>query len=266
MDVMLKVKNLKKEFITETSFFAQAQTTQALKGVSFDIQKGETFGVVGESGCGKSTLARCVTRLIDVSAGSIEFQGEDITALKGKELQALRRRLQIVFQNSFSSLNPRMKLSALIEEPLIVHGLMASAKDRQDRVDQLLEMVGLQREMKHRYPREFSGGQRQRVGLARALAVEPEMIVCDEAVSSLDVSVQAQILNLLMDLQQKLGLTYLFIAHDLRVVEYIASRVAVMSEGQIVETAVTRELFLHPKHPYTQTLLSSIPQMPVLKV
>lgn len=259
----LKISDLKKDFPLEDGFALRrsSKVIHALQGVSLEVQKGQTLGIVGESGCGKSTLARCVARLVEPTSGQIFFQNQDISDWDGERLRSLRRKIQIVFQNPFSSLNPRMKIGETLEEPLVIHDLHNSRKDRLDRVDQLLETVGLRPGMKDRYPHEFSGGQRQRIGIARALAVEPELLICDEPVSALDVSVQAQVINLLMDLQQKLGLTYLFIAHDLKVVEHVSSQVAVMYLGKVVETAATRELFRQPQHPYTQALLSAIPKL-----
>jgi oligopeptide transport system ATP-binding protein len=215
--------------------------------------------LVGESGCGKSTLGRCVIRLLEATSGQISYDGKDITHLKGEELRSLRRRMQIIFQDPYASLNPRMTVGSIIGEPLQIHKIGANKKERLERVQQLLETVGLRKEAINRYPHEFSGGQRQRIGIARALAVEPEFIVCDEPVSALDVSIQAQIINLLMELQQKLGLTYLFIAHDLKVVEHISNRVAVMYLGRVVELAGADDLYKNPQHPYTQALLSAIP-------
>jgi len=227
--------------------------------LSLAIRPGESYGLVGESGCGKSTTARCVLRLIEPTSGEIVFDGQDVRGLGGNALRALRRKMQIVFQDPFASLNPRMTVGAILGEALTIHRLAASAKESEDRVASLLVKVGLKAEHMRRYPHEFSGGQRQRIVIARALAVEPVFIVCDEPVSALDVSIQAQVINLLEDLQSELNLTYLFVAHDLSVVEHISDRVAVMYLGRIVELAKANDLYRNPQHPYTQALLSAVP-------
>ncbi len=260
MAALMEVKNLSKTFPIKGGIFSrEVASVKAVTEVSLTIKKGETLGLVGESGCGKSTLGRCIIRLIDPTEGQVFFEGQDITKLKGETLRALRKRMQIIFQDPYASLNPRMNIGSIVGEPLLIHKIGVTKKERLDRVQELLELVGLRKEAVNRYPHEFSGGQRQRIGIARALAVNPELIVCDEPVSALDVSIQAQVINLLMDLQQKFGLTYLFIAHDLKVVEHISNRVAVMYLGRIVETAGADELYKNPQHPYTQALLSAIP-------
>ncbi len=258
---LLEVEGLAKHYPVKKGLLIPKTvgTVKAVDGVSFRLERGETLALVGESGCGKSTTARLVLRLIEPSAGIVRFEGVDITEMAGAPLRKLRRRMQIVFQDPFASLNPRMTVGAILDEPLILHEI-GDAMARRARVNQLLRLVGLAAYHATRYPHEFSGGQRQRIGIARALAVEPQLIVCDEPVSALDVSIQAQVVNLLKDLQQRLGLSYLFIAHDLAVVKHMADRVAVMYLGRIVEIASKDALFAAPMHPYTRTLLAAIPR------
>ena len=251
---LVRVRALVKHFPVEGS----DDVVRAVDGVTFEILRGETLGLVGESGCGKSTVGRCLLRLIEPTAGEIEFEGRDVRATSGKELRDLRREMQIIFQDPYASLNPRVRVRDIIAEPLVIHGI-GDGKERGERVGELLRRVGLDPEYMNRYPHEFSGGQRQRIGIARALALNPKLIVADEPVSALDVSVQAQVVNLLQDLQSELGLTYLFISHGLAVVEHISTRVAVMYLGRIVEIASAAELYAQPLHPYTKALLSAIP-------
>ena len=259
-NILLKAENIVKHFPIHGGLFSkQIASVKAVQNISFELKKGETLGLVGESGCGKSTLGRCLIKLIEPSSGKIFFNNQDITNLNGNELKNLRRKMQIIFQDPYASLNPRMTIGSILEEPLIIHELFKTEIDRKNRVRELIDLVGLRPEHLSRYPHEFSGGQRQRVGIARALAVDPELIICDEPVSALDVSIQAQVINLLMDLQQKLGLTYVFIAHDLKVVEHVSTHVAVMYLGKIVEYATADELYKNPQHPYTKALLSAIP-------
>ena len=255
---LLEVRNLVKEFGRTRGLFRKGAVVRAVNDVSFHIEEGETFGLVGESGSGKTTTGRCILRLIEPTSGEVRFNGEDVLAFSRSRLRAARRDMQIVFQDPYSSLNPRMRVGTIVEEPLIIHGI-GSKDERRRRVAELFDLVGLDAAQSTRYPHQLSGGQRQRIGLARALALNPSLIIADEPVSALDVSVQAQVINLLMDLQNRLKLTYLFIAHDLRLVRHICSRVAVMYLGRIVEMGETAKLFAAPQHPYTRALLSAIP-------
>jgi ABC-type oligopeptide transport system ATPase subunit len=257
---LVDVRNLVKEFRGHGGLFRRGPVMRAVDDVSFTIAPGETFGLVGESGSGKTTTGRCLLRLVEPTSGDIRFKDMDVRALSSGDLRRARRHFQIVFQDPYSSLNPRMRVGATVEEPLVIHRI-GTRDERRARVRALFELVGLDPEAMQKYPHEFSGGQRQRIGVARALALEPSLIVCDEPVSALDVSVQAQVVNLLLDVQKRLGLTYLFIAHDLRLVQQICDRVAVMYRGRIVELAPAAALFTSAAHPYTQALLSAIPRM-----
>ena len=257
--VLLKVEGLTKHFpITKGFFRRQVGAVKAVDGISFDIFKGETLGLVGESGCGKTTAGRVILQLYPATAGKVTFKGRDLMTLSKEELRKQRPQMQMIFQDPQDSLNPRMTVGSIISEPLVEHGKFMG-KERRERVEQLLESVGMNREFTNRYPHEFSGGQRQRIGIARALALSPEFIICDEPIAALDVSIQAQVVNLLEDLQEEYGLTYLFISHDLSMIRHIADRVAVMYLGRIVELADSDSLYSKPLHPYTQALLSAVP-------
>ena len=258
---LIEVNNLKKTFPGTRGVFSRTRTgdVKAVQNVSFDVNKGETLGLVGESGCGKSTIGRCILKLEEPTDGTVNFDGKRLNTINGMDLRNYRRRAQAVFQDPFSSLNPRMTVEQIVGEPLLVHGLEKDTKERRVSASKILDLCGLPRRILDSYPHEMSGGQRQRTGIARALILNPDFILCDEAVSALDVSIQAQIIKLLEDLRNEFGLTYLFIAHDLSVVRHISHRVAVMYLGRIVELAEANELFENPKHPYTQALLSAVP-------
>lgn len=258
-NILVEVKDMKKYFTIKKDFWGQKKVyLKAVDGISFQIKRGETFGLVGESGCGKTTIGRTLIRLYDLTAGEVVFDGTEIGSLSEKQMMPFRKRIQMIFQDPYASLNTRMSVSEIIGEPLSIHNI-ASGKEKQKKISELLEMVGLSKEHAYRYPHEFSGGQRQRIGIARALSVSPEFIICDEPTSALDVSIQAQVVNMLEDLQKELGLTYLFIAHDLAMVQHICDRIGVMYLGKLVEVADSKELFKNPKHPYTQALMSAIP-------
>jgi oligopeptide/dipeptide ABC transporter ATP-binding protein len=259
-DVLLRCDNVVKHFPVKSSKLIQRQRdyVRAVDGVSLDVRRGETLGLVGETGCGKSTLARCMTRLYELTAGTVTFDGEDISRLSRAKLQPHRREIQMIFQDPYGSLNPKRRVGSIIGDPFAIHGI-AKDEERKRRVQELMELVGLNPEHFNRFPAEFSGGQRQRIGVARALALHPKLIVCDEPVSALDVSIQAQIINLLADLQDEFDLTYVFIAHDLSVVRHVSDRVAVMYLGQVAEVADVDDLYRSPRHPYTSALLSAVP-------
>ena len=265
MEDILKVEDLQIHFpvMKGVVFKKQVATVKAVDGVSFSVKRGETLGVVGESGCGKSTTGLALMHMLETTGGRIMFEGQDVTSFNRSQVKQFRRRVQMVYQDPYGSLNPRMKVKDIIGEPLEVHGLAKDRAQYDKRVAELLRMVGLLPDMAERYAHEFSGGQRQRIGIARALALEPSLIVCDEPVSALDVSIQAQVINIFKDLQKRLGLTYVFIAHDLAVVRHISDRIAVMYLGRVVEIASREDLYSNPKHPYTQALLSAVPEADV---
>ena len=262
MNTLISVKNLQVHFPVYGGFLRRVvDYVKAVDDVSFTIEKGQTVGLVGESGSGKSTIGKSIVHLVDISAGDIFYRGTNITKAANRDFLPYRKRIQMIFQDPYNSLNPRMTVEQIIGEPLDIHFKKMSKAQRRARIEELLELVGLQKSHIDRYPHEFSGGQRQRIGIARALAVEPEFIICDEPVSALDVSVQAQIVNLLQDLQQKLGLTYLFISHDLAVVEHLCDYVLVLNEGKIVESGSPEQIYQEPQHPYTRKLLDAVPQI-----
>ena len=260
-EILVDVKDLKMHFPVTSGLVFQREVAQvkAVDGVSFSIKRGETLGLVGESGCGKTTTGRCILQLYKPTAGQVMFEGNDLTQMGNRQMRRMRREMQVIFQDPYSSLNPRMTAGDIIGEPLVVHGLVRNNKEKRDKVRELLDNVGLHPYMADRFPHEFSGGQRQRIGVARALSVGPKLIVCDEPVSALDVSIQAQVINLLEELQERFSLTYLFIAHDLSVVRHISDRVAVMYLGKVVEIADRTEIYENPLHPYTKALLSAVP-------
>ena len=260
-EILVDVKDLKMHFPVTSGLVFQREVAQvkAVDGVSFSIKRGETLGLVGESGCGKTTTGRCILQLYKPTAGQVMFEGNDLTRMGNRQMRRMRREMQVIFQDPYSSLNPRMTAGDIIGEPLVVHGLVRNNKEKRDKVRELLDNVGLHPYMANRFPHEFSGGQRQRIGVAQALSADPKLIVCDEPVSALDVSIQAQVINLLEELQERFSLTYLFIAHDLSVVRHISDRVAVMYLGKVVEIADRTEIYENPLHPYTKALLSAVP-------
>ena len=258
---LLSVQDLKTHFPIRSGLLQRVTDHfKAVDGVSFEIGSGETLGLVGESGCGKTTVGRTLLRLIPATSGKVTFEGRDVFAAHGSELQKLRRNMQIVFQDPAGSLNPRMRIASIVGEPLVIHGMVTDKAELRERVENLLERCGMPRAAADRYPHEFSGGQRQRIGIARALALEPKFIVCDEPTSALDVSIQAQIINLLSDLQSEFGLSYLFISHDMAVIQHVCKRIAVMYKGKIVEEGTREEIIGNPQHKYTQSLLSAVPE------
>lgn len=257
--VILKVTNLKTHFDVTKGLFAKKQIVKAVDDVSFEVYENETFGLVGESGCGKTTLGRTIVKLYDPVSGSIEFEGKDIAKIKGAELKTFRKDMQMIFQDPYASLNPRMTVGEIIKEPMVIHNIYNTDAEREARVVELLKIVGLKPDHIRRYPSEFSGGQRQRIGIARALAVNPKFIVCDEPISALDVSIQAQVINLLKDIQKEMGISYLFIAHDLSMVKHISDRIGVMYLGHMMELGPSNDVYKRPLHPYTVALLSAIP-------
>ena len=258
-EAILKVKNLKTYFDVTKGLFSPKQIVKAVDGVSFEVQENETFGLVGESGCGKSTLGRTIVKLYDPVDGEIDFNGKDIATIKGKELKTYHKEMQMIFQDPYASLNPRMTVGEIIKEPMVIHKIYETEKEMEDRVVELLKIVGLKPDHIRRYPSEFSGGQRQRIGIARSLAVNPKFIVCDEPISALDVSIQAQVINLLKNIQKEMGLSYLFIAHDLSMVKHISDKIGVMYLGSMMEIGPSNDVYHRPLHPYTRALLSAIP-------
>ncbi len=258
-EYLLDVRNLRKHYSLGGGFLNRNRAVLlAVDGISFSIKAGETLGIVGESGCGKTTAGKCILRLIEPTGGEVHFEGRDIVRASHKDMREIRKRIQFIFQDPYSSLNPRMKVGQIVGEPLVIHGV-CSGREKRRRVEELIDCVGLSAEAYGRYPHEFSGGQRQRIGIARALALNPKLVICDEPVSALDVSIQSQVLNLMLHLQRELGITYLFISHGLAAVKHISSRVGAMYLGKLVELAPTERLYAHPMHPYTQALLSAIP-------
>lgn len=258
-ETILKVENLKVYFPVSNGFLQKKSYVKAVDGINFEIKKGETFGLVGESGCGKSTTGRAIVKIYTPTEGKIEFEGKDIMKIKGADIKQFKKDMQMIFQDPYASLNPRMTVGEIIREPMDIHGIYDTKEEREKRVRELLEIVGLKPDHIRRYPHEFSGGQRQRIGIARTLALNPKFIVCDEPISALDVSIQAQVINLLEEIQEKMGIAYLFIAHDLSMVKHISDRIGVMYLGNMVEVGDSDDVYHHPLHPYTQALLSSVP-------